>query len=1102
MSLSPGGGSPSPRRSQKESLLRYIDTLIAALVEKAAEQSDPLVAISNILVGDYMHATRSVASDELRTLLFDSYNAYDIDNRRALKGVAVEQFLTDFIQSFAAYLGSLEIPAVQHESWEDRSRWDATKLDLLLRANRLKVGFEQDPDRWLSNWISFLDTTGDGKGIRYAEIQAAFAGSRTPEWLAEINKCNSLTEGPISTPIPQLNKSLVDVRSTRREQPVDPKASKWLTSGKTSYTPRSKSSPRHTTRYSSEMTLDIADAASSLVLQEKQRFGCCLFIYFFLYFIVVSVMFGLYVDVERSSSLQSSVKASLVQKEFISNRRLTDVTTIDDLNLYIRNVWLPAMHYFNSVGMVATTPQIRQRIKQQVTNCVEEVRIVAYGRGDNRSCFDKSTYRSTQFSGTTGTYIPTDYRGTYKTPVVNPVVAENRDFLIRLTVFPANISPVPVNSQSIALTGTVAVAQQGYTTLSSDGWIGYQMAFVELTAALYSNDEDVFTNSRIVFVMTDSGGIISYAGISDGFGQDHKGSIIETKRVNRHDSDHESDNARLSFEITFAVFTAAEIVYEIYCYVQSYRHTKSVIVARLTSSPSGLFALFFNSIVITVISLYLLLQYPSTTSTQTLDNGSDIADIYQYTALLCLGAILVVLSAVRILSSVGVLSKTLGTVIEVVSATLPSLLMFCFLFIVCVVVFAFIGHYCFGHGASEYSTVGDAIGQVLPAIIQSLDYSIINNPVADPSQGVIAPLYYWFAVIVIGVLLLTTMVSIFVAVYDATLYSFNLRRKLELDVPQTGRFWSRRAIQFTYSSYPSTLLKFWKKSGWITPVTRHKVQASCSVEIVEDSSLRIMISTSDSGGRSELFNSRGIIFLLPPELLANNPRNTNRTQMVKRCSLFTRCQAGLEPKNYNIRDWVQYSPEWWMRDEYLQDFAIGGDHWKKVESGVELMSSPEEQHRRAAWLSSKNSGSEAEACSAEHFTSTTYVPYATGTYRSRILKITQPLRELLHNGPKWEHESIVFEFPDVVSSQWPNTHIETRGTRSLPVKGVFKTYSTSGSMLVVVIGDQPSPSYIATGNERFTAAQIMDIKGKDIKRYIDQMIVGRFGISSNRSSHS
>eukprot|EP01060_Flectonema_neradi_P032500 TRINITY_DN517_c0_g2_i1.p1 TRINITY_DN517_c0_g2~~TRINITY_DN517_c0_g2_i1.p1 ORF type:complete len:1100 (+),score=165.31 TRINITY_DN517_c0_g2_i1:46-3345(+) len=1096
MTYSPGGGSPSPRRVQKECLVRYIDTLVASLVEKAAEQHDPLTAITNILTGDYMQVTESISSDELRTLLFEAYNAYDSGNNRALKGSVLQQFLTDFITTFANYLGGLEIPAVQHESWEDRSRWDAAKLDLLLRANRLKVGFEQDPERWLTSWVSFLDTTGDGKGIRYAEIQAAFAGARTPEWLAEINKCCSLTEGPITTPIPP--QSRPNIRQ-KRDQPTTKDAGRWLTSGQTSYTPRAKSSPGHHSSYSSEMTLDIADAASFLAIQEKQRFGFCLFIYYVLYFIIIATMFGLYVDAERTSSLQLSLRAALTQKEFLPNRRLEHVQTISEINTYITNVWIPYMHYANEIGILATTPQLRQRLKRIATSCEEEVRIASFNRSLGNPCFEGDEFLSGEFKGVTDTYTATDYRGTYKTPVVNADSLQNRDFLVRFTAFSTQISPTPPNTLSVPINGTVSEAQTDYGVLATDEFMSYQMAFVELTAAMYTNDEDVYANTRIVFAMTESGLVEPFSGRDGYYGHYHHGSTIETRRVVNRDTDHEPDNARLSFEIMFAVFSLTEIIYEIYSYVQSYRHTRTVVAARLVGSYWSVFRLILFSTIITITVLHLTLEYPSTGSTETLDNASDIADGHQYVALLCLGAILLMLSAIRVLSTVGVLSKFLETIVKVVGLALPSLFMFCLLFMVCVFVFAYIGHYCFGHGSPNFSTMARSMEQVLPAIILSLDYGSFNNPLSDPSQGVIAPLYYWFAIIVIGVLLATTMVSIFVSVYEAAVYSFNLQKKSELDVPQVGRVWSREALS-SYSSFPSTLLKYWKKNGWVTPVSRHKLTALCSAEIVENTSLRIMISTSAPSGRDELFSSRGIVFLLPPELLRNSPRNkANRTQLVKRCSLFTRCQAGLEPKNYNIRDWVQYAPEWWMHEGYQNDFSVGGTSWKALEAGIEVHASPDEIHRRSAWLTAKQNGSEAEACSADHFTSTTYVPYVTGTYRSRLLRIEKPLRELLQNGPKWEHESVVFEFPDVVSSQWPCSSVEHRGTTSLPVKGVYKTHATTGPLLVVVIGDQPHPNYIATGNERFTAAQIMNIKGTTIKRYADQMIVGRFGISNNRT---
>ena len=1073
------------RERAAEVMMKFVDTFVGVLIRVAADSEDPLTAVGLMLAGEDSTVCSHVATNEVRAHLFAAFNAYDINNARLLKDDALFIFLSDFVQCFSSSLAELgpDLATTPDESWEDRARWDAMGGELSARAMRLKAGFNHDPDSWVGRWSSMLDTMHDGKGLRYAEVQLALAGVGTAEWLKEMNTCASLTDVRGSPQHPLL---LNDAPG--RELSVQRSASHSLRRAR-----HSSASPA-----APEMTLDIADAACAMDADIKARRGVVRCLYYSLYFALLTLVLSLQMGSD-AYHMQRLLVNNLVDPEYTLRKTLHDVRDVEDVWLWLQNVWTPfvfqdyALRRVAQSNVVAATPFLRQRRRRIKVKCEERVNIVVYDRSADSPCF-ASGFSSTAFTGNSSgiQYAPVDYDKAYYTP--DPV---GEDFLVTFPSFNAS-DTYSHYERAVSSEAEVATILQ---IMQADAWLGSQTAFLEANVVLYNADTETIGVSRVVFSQTSAGGIVPFADDMAPFSDNHHGSVMLARRANRFRS-NTSSYVQVALEGMLVLVTVVEFfIFEVLVYIDSYRRTQSVL--GYFKIAWSYVQLLYYCVFVTYVGLYITyasLPEPDN-SVNSLENFSNNGLDSIYPVMLIFGGILVVTSMVRVLRYVGSLTSSIYVVSGVIEACWLPLMALFVLFMVAVVVFAVVGYYFYGHGFVSFSTMGNAVQMVVDFIIRGIRYSDLNNPLADPSQGVFTAFYYWSLVIVLTILFMSLLIAVFVASYDAVMDRADQRRKENLDIPSTGRPWSRKSLLNSVMNYSSTLLNTWRINNWVVPVaTDWKFDAVAAADIVQGTNLRVVISTPN---KEAIASCTGIIFITPREMLKND-LSEKRGNFVPHYALFTRCIAGREPHLYNKRDWCRYTPEWWMQDQYVHDFVDGGFSWTASEEGSATAAVPTETHRRTIWLSEHSKGHQIPVVDPRHFVSTQLVPFEVGSYRSRVLRIQQPC-SVLFQGPEWEHESLVFEFRDVVSPKWHTTKCGS-GVKQLPVNGVYRTYRPlqvsrtefQGSKLVVVLGDQKAPEYVCEMRERQTATAVKATCSKGTVPFAEDMVIARFGVSNER----
>eukprot|EP00754_Rhynchopus_humris_P013724 Rhum_TRINITY_DN14342_c28_g1::Rhum_TRINITY_DN14342_c28_g1_i1::g.81276::m.81276 len=1112
----------SPNRERaRAAMMRYVDEFVGVIIRVATEAPDPLHAIGEMLSGDGTSLAAAASSNEVRALLFAAFNQYDDQNRRTLSGDALYNFFCDFVACFSGSIAALgpDLATAPDESWEDRSRWDEMGQELSARAARLRGGFLHDSDVWVRRWASALDTTRDGRGLRYSEVQTAFAGARAGEWLAEVNCCAQLTDLPaVQLPLTAGGSgvaaaalALCDAPGSAREPSLT--GSHAPATHLSAARRRAAESARRARRQHGsapppepEMTFDVGDAACALHEELRQRQGVLYTLYYALYFaLLVAVLLA------HGGSAPHAAHELLAERlaaaPFEPRRSLSDVRTVADVHGWLEGVWAPALftdapqRRVAGSSVLAASPYLRQRRKSRKTACKEPVDIAVFEGGECLgSGFSGAPIVSQKTVGKQ--YPPVECDKAYHAPLYNGTATPDaRDFLVSFV--PAGSGGVRHWERAAA---SAAAAQAALVELREDGWLSHETAFLEASALLYHPDSDVLAVSRVVFVVTKSGSVLPLAGKTAPYWGQHGGSVLLARRASRWD--HETDAyALLVVEGVLVFVTLVELLaLETTRWYRSWCRAGSA-AAYFSESLWHPFQLLFYMVFSTYAGLYVshtLLPRPGS-DVRTLDGFSNNGLDPVFPVLLVFGGILITLATLRMLRYAASLGASVRLVAGVLAAAALPLVSVFVLFLVAVAVFATIGFYYFGHGHRSFSTMGSAVQMMVTFFTHGMDYSLLASPLSDPSRGAFATVYYWALVVVLMLLFLSLFVAVFIAAYDSVADSADRKALVSRDVPSQGRLWSRRSLLYQFRNYPSLLLGVWRSRQWVAPVAmEHPLRVVASAEVVGKGNLRVILTT---GEKEAMASCSGVVFLLPSEMLRYDAE-VRRDQLVDGHALVTRCRSGREPRMYSKPDWCQYLDEWWMDDRYVHDFLQKGQHWMGVAEGVvDAFAGPAEVHRRAVWLAERAKGSVARSADPQHFGKTQFVRFSTGAYRSRVLRIEEHVRGLL-DGAGWEHESLVFEFRGVVSQRW----IASMGgadVKSLPVRGVYKTYTPPeledkgeavGSKLVVVLGDQPVPSYICCERERFSGRSVKRNFTESVQPFIDEMVIGRFGISSEKAA--
>eukprot|EP01059_Diplonema_ambulator_P026763 TRINITY_DN4419_c1_g1_i1.p1 TRINITY_DN4419_c1_g1~~TRINITY_DN4419_c1_g1_i1.p1 ORF type:complete len:1066 (+),score=195.19 TRINITY_DN4419_c1_g1_i1:1086-4283(+) len=1050
-----------------EHMAAYADELIGVLIKAAAEDPDPLIAIMQALEGARPLGD-DISSDRLRTVLFRCFNAYDDENCRTLGMVQFARFVTDFVDCLSGTLVDLgpKVATTPDESWQDRSRWDVAGQELSLKAKRLHNGFKSDPSHWTARWYDFMDTTKDGRGLRYAEVQNAFAGPLTSEWLSELNGCALLADNPAS-PVPM----------SYRNGSTSPFSAPPFSHPNNSF---SGPAPGHAPN-PTEMTLDITDAANSIHQEEKKRIGFMLCLYYSCHFVLLSCLLTLQVDPSRTYPLHTMVAGAFVNVEYEPGRDLHSVRTVDDVYAWLQGAWAPALfrdlpprgvYGLNPLG---ATPYLRQK-RRAAKDCTD---LDYFTRGS--SCYDSGSFSSDAFNGFNAVYV--------KQPFHKPIADEGSDFVVEFPVF---------NSSDSGYLQTFSDAVDLVASLKADGWFTMRSAFLEANSLIYNPSLDALSLQRVVFVISDSGTVTPLATRDNQFSDHHHGSLLLTRKAVVYDSDENRSGIRLGFEIVLLAVTFSEMIVEAVRYFRTWTRSRCLL-GYFYASPWNLYQIAFYMFAVTYTGLYITHALEKThNNVLTLDNKDTGVGVYREMVLF--GGLLIILSIIRVFRFISAVSPYVRVVSRVLHAVVVPLVVFGVLYTMAGLVFAIAGHYLFGSGLDSFATLGSAIQTVLQSVIVGLSYDQISSPLANPTASSFPLVYYWVVVVCLSVLLAGLLAAIFVASYEAVMERSAKERKENQDIPSTGRPWSRRSLTFQCSNYPSMLLRYWREREWVIPVARrHPLQATVAAEVIGGTNLRVSLSLKDSDAQP----FSGFLLLLPRDLLRNTGLY-NRSGMATRYAAVTRCKAGMEPKYYNRPNWCQYAQEWWMSDEYIHDFANGGMIWSGVEEGVtSVQATRVEVHRRRVWFENTLQGVSIQPCDETLYTSTQYVPFKVGIFRPRVLQVHTSCRTLMPVS-KWERQSLIFEFQDVVSPSWPN-----KDFASLPVRGVYPTYSAVNNgvsdlsaKLVVVLGDQPVPAYICGHHGRFTSEAVTEAFGEGVATYIEDMVIGRFGISSERPMHN
>ncbi|KAJ9444572.1 Polycystin-2 [Diplonema papillatum] len=1125
------------RKAALDAIARYVDGFVASLIRVAAQDDEPLVAFARILAGEDDRVGAAAGTSDVRSSLFNAYNAYDPSNLRALAPSALFAFLQDYINAFAAAIAELapDLASGPDDTWQGRERWDAMGDELADKAVGLAKGFGSDGELWTRRWAAFLSASSGsrGGGVRYAELQAALAGHRTADWLRELSKCSMLAQdqgkpggdrevilrtprGGGAQPLAQqasreeLNASYVHsvgpalaplVTSPTVWRSASSKAVRDLDNSATGV-------PSAARDLQPSMTVDIAQAASSIRQHQKTQFAFLLFAWHAGYLVLLAVTLSLQVTAGDTRAAHAALVQNIVDRPFEASRHLQDVRSVADVHAWLSNVYVPyvfAAAPARSVlryNAIAATPFLRQRRKRVEPGCDADFNLEAYPAPDSR-CFRPGDFSPGPIAGAASgaSYAAVDYDGPYQAPKAG---SGGTDFVVYFDV----LGSVPAAGPAAFEVASVADAAAAVDTLRRDRWFDEGSAFLEAHALLYTPDLDVLSEVKVVFTVDSAGVVTPLAGRHAPYGSVHRGSHLSSSVVAMYDTGRTAPDARLALEIVLLVATISEFFAEGVRAFRVGRRTGAGLRGYIEESAWNPFSLFFYVLLVVVFGLHL--GYAAQTDLRsgktggaTLDDepaipATDLDTIRP--AFVALNATLLVLATVRVLRPVGRMHESIRRVSRLLRVIGPALLVFSLFLLLACLVFAFVGYHFFGPYAAGYSTFGSALVRTFTFFFRGAPApDEFRGVFADPSVGSFPPLFLWARAGVLLLQLAAVAIAIFTSAYDASVVQSDRVRKENHDVPSTGRMWSRRTVLFQCSNYPSSLLAHWCEHRAVAPVARsHAIRAVASAEVVGGGNLRVLISTKRM---DDIRGCSGVVFVLPPEMLRDQPAQ-NRAEHTRFHGLFTRCRAGHEPRKFPRPNWCQYTGEWWMRAEYLDDFVAGGALWRGKEEGVADIAAPAaEVHRRSLWLAEKARGIALVPCDAEHFVSTTFVPYAVGNFRSRHIRVLTTGEELLSNGGRtadsWDYQSLVFEFPDVTSSRWP--------LKLLPVTGVYRTcqHASRGCIrpqLVVVVGEQPVPHYICGHRERYTSEELLEPfeRRPGIRTYIEEIVLGRFGISNER----
>eukprot|EP00755_Sulcionema_specki_P007745 Sspe_Gene.39028::Locus_18834_Transcript_2_3_Confidence_0.500_Length_3506::g.39028::m.39028 len=1059
--------------------------------------ADPVSAIDRIISGT-APPPGAIASPQLRSLLFSTFNTYDVSGSRSLRaGADAVRFFSDFADAFADALARIgpEVAAKAitspNESWEERSRSDAAGQIIVQLAARFRAGFQSNPGVWARRCFEFIDSTFDGRGLRYAEVQAALAGTRVQSFLQLLSSATLTAEEyarlgtPVSCPLPLSFAGSVP-RGRRGSFSTDSVCSPLA--GDVALPPPPP------------LTLDVADAACALHGEEKKRLGTMCCIYYVVYFALLITVLLMQMGVSETHHLHVLLHDHLVVAEFAPSRSLPSVRSFDDIWGWLHEVWAPFL--FRDIpnlragmyNVVVATPFLRQQRRRVDTGCKEPVNIAVYNAFANDSCFDMDSFSSTAFTGAASnlTFSPVHFRRPYHTP--GP---DGDDFMVAFPLSEGSFaSPGDPNSRVVR---TVAEAQAALRALQEDRWLSYQTAYLEVYAMLYNPNLDVLGHTKVVFAVTPGGGVLPLATASDPYGGSHGGSSIMVRRAHLYGKD--ADTARLVLEVAVVVLTAVELLVE---GVRAVRETRKAAswLGYLSSTPWSTFQLIYFSIFFSTVGLYAssIPRLPSVADGGVLLDGAshDGGDPIYPTAV-TLGGICMILAVLRVVRYLGCVSTSFSMVHRAVELAIWPLVPFLVLLMLAVVTYAIVGYYFFGHGIRSFSTMAASVQTVIQYVIHGELYDLLDHPMADESYGVFPPIFFWSFVLVMVLLLGNLFLAILVSTYDCVLDTMVREQREHLDVPSTGRLWSRRSISYHWSNHPSTILRRWVRGGWVLPVARrHPIKSLASAEVVGGTNLRITLTICRL---QAVEGCSSICFVLPRDMLRcfDNPLDPSATTS-EGCAMLTRCQGGYEPKRCPRANWCVFVREWWMEPQYLADWRQSGSLWMAADEGGTFAAGKLEVRRRVMWYEAHERGMDYTMEGSATTVSTIFIPFRVGVHHPRSLHIESKVTELLVARADWMYQTLVFEFPDVVSPASPHPH-----HRTLPVQGLYRTTSSlfsppTSDRAVLAVGDQHVPAYVPCGaRERFTDTEVLRefAKYPNCRSYVEDMVVGRFGVSES-----
>eukprot|EP01065_Artemidia_motanka_P053344 TRINITY_DN9878_c0_g4_i1.p1 TRINITY_DN9878_c0_g4~~TRINITY_DN9878_c0_g4_i1.p1 ORF type:complete len:995 (+),score=280.51 TRINITY_DN9878_c0_g4_i1:55-3039(+) len=895
------------------------------------------------------------------------------------------------------------------------------------------------------------------------------------------------------------------------------------------------------------ITIDIVDASSALHRESRRRtelLACCWCV---VYFVLLIAVVLLQMATPATHSLHRAVSEQLFEAEFATDRKLRDVRSLADVWSWLDAVWAPSLFGqidgsgapFGSRNALAASPAIRHR-RLRTEQCDSALPTAG-------QCYDADSFSSDTAVGA-AQYPAVSWPG-----FMDAAAGSGEDFV---AVFPpsawAQHTQWPATVTGHLRSGTVSSLNDtldGLRRLRDDGWLGDGTAFVTAHCAVYNADSDTLAVVQIVFATTAAGRVIPAATADDPYAGSHWGTRVVVRRATLYDWGRSEDIARLVLECIVLAMVAAEMVREVVAVVSAVRQSHAPVVHLLSAGVGGwtCFVVLHRAVLCSCLVVYAVMAAnmpaprddPDGRRLATLDQSGTSDDLYS--AWVPLAAASVALAVVRLVRYMRSLAAQFHLFVRTLEILLSRLLPFLVLFLSAVFAYATAGWYVFGDGTRDYATFAASLQTVLGHAIIGAD---VGGIVWDPLLGTLGPafplVFFWTFAMVCIFLLVNVFVALLVGAHEAAWHERSGQHRGE--PPRGDSCW--QSLTRNVLNHPSDMLRDLRRSRWTLPVSRsYPLSAAASAEVVSGSSLRVILTlTSADLERAAL--ATGFVFVLPPHLAAAFGDNT-QDSIEGRC-LFTRCESGYEPRRYQATDWCVLGPHWWMDEPVLADWRENGEAgvmWTAEQHGSctdpsASRASAEELVLRQQWyeMCSVADWDALEAC--RPYQDTVSLPFSMASRHSRVLRIsTAPLGELLADRPEgWARQSLVFEFVNVVSSEWVSRTASTNavtcvslqsppGPASLTgrsqsatsaeipaaeddghrVLGVQPPCIASGRdggahKVVVAVGDVDMPPYVPAGmRERIRGDTLLQglRPGSGFREFVEDFLIMQFGVADD-----